>query len=178
MLWLENGYNLHMPKAALFALLVASILIESLQAQRATATFHGNAAGQRVRSGFVGQGGSPNRFFPRCGFVPGGFHRRNSFGSIFVPYSDWYDGPFGYEQPDAEAVRNGPVPPVEILRTPEPVPKGQVIEIPGVANPNAKALPPTIFYLSQWRAARSSAVCAHGKQFVGPHCPSAAYRTA
>jgi hypothetical protein len=29
-----------------------------------------------------------------------------------------------------------------------PIPKAQVIEIPGVANPNAKALPPTIFILA------------------------------
>jgi len=44
-----------MPRAALFTLLVASVLNGSLQAQRATATFHGNAAGQTVRSGFAGQ---------------------------------------------------------------------------------------------------------------------------
>jgi hypothetical protein len=141
----RNGYNLLMPRAALFTLLVVSILDGSLQAQRAGATFHGNAAGQRVRSGFVGQRGFPNRFFQRRGFLPSGFHRHDSFGSIFVPY----DEPFGYEQPDAEAVTNGSVPPVVILRTPEPpVPKAQVIEIPGVANPNAKMLPPTIFILA------------------------------
>jgi hypothetical protein len=141
----RNGYNLLMPRAALFTLLVVSILDGSLQAQRAGATFHGNAAGQRVRSGFVGQRGFPNRFFPRRGFLPSGFHRHDSFGSIFVPY----DEPFGYEQPDAEAATDGPAPPVVILRTPEPpVPKAQVIEIPGVANPNAKVLPPTIFILA------------------------------
>jgi len=39
--------------------------------------------------------------------------------------------------------------PVVVQRTPEtPVPKAQVIEIPGVANPNAKGLPPTIFILA------------------------------
>jgi hypothetical protein len=138
-----------MPRAALFTLLVASVLNGSLQAQRATATFHGNAAGQPVPSGFAGQRGFPNRFFPSRGSVPSGFHRHDGFGSIFVPY-DWYDGPVGYEQPDAEAMRNGPVPPVEILRTPEPpVPKAQVIEIPGVADSTAaKVLPPTIFILA------------------------------
>jgi hypothetical protein len=140
-----------MPRAALFTLLVASVLNGFLQAQRATATFHGNAAGQTVRSGFAGQRGFPNRFFRGRGFVPSGFHRHDGFGSIFlVPYSDWYDGPVGYEQPDAEAMRNGPVPPVEILRTPEPpIPKAQVIEIPGVADSTAaKVLPPTIFVLA------------------------------
>ncbi len=145
-----------MPRAALFTLLVASVLNGSLQAQRATATFHGNAAGQPVRSGFAGQRGFPNRFFPRRGFVPSGFHRHDGFSSIFVPYSDWYDGPVGYEQPDAEAVRNGPVPPVEILRTPEPpVPEAQVIEIPSVADSTAaKVLPPTIFILANGEPSR------------------------
>jgi hypothetical protein len=139
-----------MPRAALFTLLVASVLNGSLQAQRAGATFHGNAAGQPVRSGFVGQRGFPNRFFPRRGFPPSGSHRHDSFGSIFVPYFVPYDEPFGYEQPDAEAVTNGTVPPVVIPRTPEPpIPKGQVIEFPGVANSTAaKVLPPTIFILA------------------------------
>src|SRR5438105_5528154 len=98
-----------MPRAALFTLLVASLLNGSLQAQRATATFHGDAARQPVRSGFAGQRGSPNRSLQGRGFVPSGFHRHDGFDSIFVPYSDWYDGPVGYEQPDAEAVTNRPV---------------------------------------------------------------------
>ena len=139
-----------MSRAALFTLLVASVLNGSLQAQRATAAFHGNAAGRPVRSGFAGQRAVPNRFSSRRGFVPSGFHRHDGFGYIFDPYSDWYDGTVGYDQPDAEAVRNGPVPPVEILRTPEPpIPKAQVIEIPGVADSTAaNALPPTIFILA------------------------------
>jgi hypothetical protein len=147
----RNGYNLLLPRAALFTLLVVSILDGSLQAQRTGATFQGNAGGLPVRSGFVGQRGFPNRFFPRRGFFPSRFHlRHDSFGSIFVPYSVPYGEPVGYEQPDAEPVTNGPVPPVVILRTPEPpVPKAQVIEIPGVANSTAaKVLPPTIFILT------------------------------
>jgi len=128
-----------MPRAALLTLLVASVLNWSLQAQRAGTAFHGNAARQRVRSGFVGQRGFPNRFFPS------GSHHRGSFGSYFVPY----DEPFGYEQTNAEDGANGPMAPVVVQRTPEPpVPKAQVIEIPGVANPNAKGLPPTIFILA------------------------------
>jgi hypothetical protein len=135
-----------MPRAALFTLLVASVLNGSLQAQRAGATFHGNAAGQPVRSGFVGQRAFPNRFFPRRGFPPSGSHRHDSFGSYFVPY----DEPFEYEQPDGEAVTNASVTPVVTVRAPEPpVPKAQVIEIPGVANSTAaKMLPPTIFILA------------------------------
>jgi hypothetical protein len=142
---MRNGYNLQMLRAALFALLVAFVLTGSLQAQRTGATFHGNAAGRSVRSGFVGQRGFPNRFFPRSGFRPSGLHFHEGFGSYFVPY----DEPFGYEEPDAEAVTNWPVPPVVIRQTPEPpVPKSQVIEIPSRANPNAKMLPPTIFILA------------------------------
>lgn len=147
-----------MPRAALFTLLAASILAGSLQAQRTGATFHGNAAGLPARSGFVGQRGFPNRFFPRRGMFPSRFqHRHDSAGSIFVPYFFPYDEPFGYEQPYADAVTPEPVAPVGILppddrqsRAPEPsVPKAQVIEIPGVANSTAaRMLPPTIFVLA------------------------------
>ena len=149
---IEHGYNLLMPRAALFALLVASILDGSLQAQRATATFHGNATGLPVRSGFVRQRGSPNAF------LPSRFHlRHDGFGFGFVPYFVPYDEPLGYEQPDAEGVAEGPAPLIVILpsderqsRTPEPsAPKPQVIEIPGAANSTVpKMLPPTIFILA------------------------------
>jgi hypothetical protein len=134
-----------MPRAAIFTLLVACVLDGSLQAQRAGATFHGNAAGQHVRSSLVAQRSFPNRFFPRRGFLPSGFNRYDSFSSYFVPY----DEPFGYEPPDGEVPTRELLSPVVIQRTPEPpIPKGQVIEIPGVANPNAKTLPPTIFILA------------------------------
>ena len=130
-----------MLRAALFTLLVVSILGGFLQAQRATATFHGTSAVRLpVRSDFVRQRGFSNRFFPSRS------HRHHDgFGSVFVPYLFPYDEPFGYEQPDAEAVTT----PVVIPPTPEPpVPKAQVIEIPGAANsPAAKMLPPTIFIL-------------------------------
>ncbi len=134
-----------MPRTALFALLVASLLDGSLQAQRAAAAFHGNAARSPGRSGFVGRRGSPNRFFAGRSR----FHH-DSFGAVFVPYSLPYDAPFGYEQPETEAVTNGPAPPVVIPQTPAPpVPKAQVIEIPGAANSSAvKMLPPTIFILA------------------------------
>ena len=136
-----------MRRAALFALLVASILDGSLQAQRATATFHGSSSAARspVRSGFVGQHRFPNRFFPIRSHP-----RHDNFGSVFVPYFFPYDDSFGYEQPPAELVTNEPAPPAVISQTPEPpVPKAQVIEIPGAANStSAKMLPPTLFILA------------------------------
>jgi hypothetical protein len=135
----RNRYNALMPRAALFALLVASILDGSLQAQRVAPTIHGSSAARSpVRAGFVGRRGF--RSHPR----------HDNIGSVFVPYFFPYDDSFGYEQPPAEAVTNGPAPPVVISRTPEPpVPKAQVIEIPGVANSvPAKMLPPTLFILA------------------------------
>jgi hypothetical protein len=142
---LEQGYNLRMQRAALFALLVVSVLGGSLQAQRTAGTFHGSAARSPGRSGVVGQRGSPNRFFPgRSHF------RHNGAGGVFAPYFVPYDEPFDYGQPETEAVTNVPVQPVVIPQTPAPsVPKAQVIEIPVVANSAAvKLLPPTVFILA------------------------------
>ncbi len=134
-----------MPRAALFTLLVACVLNGPLLAQRAALTFHGSAAGRPAHSGFVGQRGAASTFSERRGFLPRNFHRRDGFGSIFVPYEE----PFRYEQPDVETVTSGPVAPVVSQPTPEPpIPRAQVIEIPGVANPNAKVPPPTIFILA------------------------------
>jgi hypothetical protein len=127
-------------RAAVFTLLVASVLSGAALAQRAGATFHGNAAGRPIRSGFGGQRGLTNRFLTRHGFA-----RRDRFGSVFLAYGE----PFGYEEPEAEATTNGPEPPVIIQRAQEPpIPKAQVIEIPRVANANAKVLPPTVFILT------------------------------
>ena len=134
-----------MQRAALFTLLVVSVLGGSLQAQRAAATFHSSVARSPGRSGFVGQRGLSNRFFPgRSHF------RHDRAGAVFAPYFVPYDEPFGYEQPDTEAATNEPVPPAVIPRTPEPaVPKAQVIEIAGPANSTtAKMLPPTLFILA------------------------------
>ena len=131
-----------MLRAALFALLVVSILDGFLQAQRATATFHGSSAVRLpVRSDFGRQRGFRNRFSPSRSHL-----HHDGFGSVFVPYLFPYEEPFGYEQPDAEAVTT----PVLIPPTPEPpIPKAQVIEIPGAANSTAaKMLPPTIFILA------------------------------
>ena len=133
-----------MLRAALFTLLVACLVPGFVQAQRAV----GNTAGRAVRSGFAGQHGFSNRSSQRREFFPGGSRRHGSFGSYFAPY----DEPFGYEyqQADVEPGTNRPIPRVVIPPTQEPpVPKGQVIEIPGGANSTAvKVLPPTIFILA------------------------------
>jgi hypothetical protein len=133
-----------MLRAALFTLLVALVLNGSLEAQRAGATPRGNPAG----SGVHRQGGLPARFGPRHGVIPGGSHRHRGYGgygSVFLPY----DEPFDYEQPEPEAAI-GPTPPVVVSRTSEPpIPKAQVIEVPGARNSGAvKALPPTVFILA------------------------------
>ena len=134
-----------MRRAALCTLLVVSVLGGSLYAQRAAATFHGNAARSPGGSGFVGQRGSSTRFVPSRSHF-----RHDRAGAVFAPYFVPYDEPFGYEQPETEAVTNGPASPAVIPRTPVPaVPKAQVIEIPGAANSTtAKMLPPTIFILA------------------------------
>jgi hypothetical protein len=139
-----------MPRAALFALLVASILGgSSLQAQRLGATFHSSSVARMPsRSGFVGQRGSPNRFISTRSH----FHQ-NTFGPAFFPY----DEPFGYTQTDTEAVTDGAVPLVVIprpdewqSRMPEPPPtKPLVINVPGAANSTAaRTSQPTIFILA------------------------------
>jgi len=139
-----NAYNLRMPRAALFVLLVACVLPAFVGAQR---TF-GNAARQHARPTFGGQRGFSNRFSQGREFFPGGSRGHGSFGSYFAPY----DEPFGYEyqQADVEPGTNGPIPRVLVPPAPEPpIPKGQVIEIPGGANSTAaKVLPPTIFILA------------------------------
>ena len=132
-----------MPRAALFTLLVASLLSGAAQAQRAVSAFHSNS-GPASHSAFAGQRSFPSGFVPRHG-SPGRAFRRGAYGSYFLPY--YYDEPFGYDQPEPEAETNEP--PVLIPRMREaPIPKAQVIEIPHAANATAKELPPTIFILA------------------------------
>lgn len=129
-----------MLKAALFTLLVVSVLNGPLQAQRGgAATFHGSAAGQHGRSGFAGRRGFSNRGFSNRS------RRRDAFGSYLIPYDDW----LGYEQPEPEMVTEAPAPPVVVRPTAaSPIPKAQVIEIPGDKNAIVRVLPPTIFILA------------------------------
>ena len=98
-----------------------------------------------MRSGFAGQRGFPGKSFPRRSFLSNGFHRYAGFYSNFFPY----DVPYGYEQPDVDAVTGDPEPPVVYMRREEaPIPKAQVIEIPHDANSKPKLLPPTVFVLA------------------------------
>jgi hypothetical protein len=156
---IENEYNPRMPRAALFALLVAWVLSGALEAQRAGMAFHASAAGPHVRSGFAGQHGSQNRAAARRGFLPSGIRRPNNFGSYFLPYGDSFGNDLpdndlpGYDLPgeesDAEAATNSPVPPLMIPRTRERLPKSQFIEIPSVANAaTPKMPPPAVFILA------------------------------
>jgi len=144
-----------MLRTALFAVLVASILSGSAQAQRAGGTSQGHVAGVGVRSGPIGQRGSPNGFHPRSGVFPRrslssrGFHSRHlrDFGSVFAPYFDPFESDESYAEPETIAA----LPQINQPRTPDtlPLPKSQVIEIPGVTNStSAKSLPPTIFVLA------------------------------
>jgi len=129
----DEGYNPDVPRAALFALLVLTFLNGPAYAQRTAPPFLG------------GQGRFPNRIHSSRGSFPRGVHRRDGFGSYFLPYSEpVWDG-----QPEYEEVTSKQ-PQVVTLRTPEPpIPKGQVIEISAGANAmSAKALPPTIFILA------------------------------
>jgi hypothetical protein len=128
-----------MLRAASFTLLVVSVLNGSPQAQRAGATFHGNAAGQHVHSSFAGRRGFSNRGFSNRS------RRRDGFGSYLLPYDDW----LGYEQPEPETMAEAPAPPVVVRPTAaSPIPKAQVIEIPGDKNAIVRVLPPTIFILA------------------------------
>ena len=134
-----------MPRAALFALLVASILGgSSLQAQRAAAAFRGSpAARSTLRPSFVGQRGFPNRFFRSRSHT-----RNDSFGSAFFPY----DEPLVEEQSDTDA--NETSPPYAILQSRERISeprahKPLVIEIPGAASSAAARMsPPAVFILA------------------------------
>ena len=135
---LKRGYNLRVPRAALF-LLALTVLSGSLQAQRVGPVFHGSAGRQRSVS---------NRPSSRRSFA-GNFRRRGGYGSYFVPdlFPDYE--PFGYEQIGDEPATSGQ-PQAVIQRTPEPpIPQGQLIEISAVANSGAaKPVPPAIFILA------------------------------
>jgi len=134
-----------MPRAALFTLLVASVLSGTLLAQRAGGGFHAGAAGPHVRPGFVRQRGS--RVSARPGLVPSRLHHSSNSGSYFLPYGDSLgnDSP-RYEEPDPEAAANT-APQLMIPRTPESLPRSQFIEIPSVANTAAPKMPPPAVFI-------------------------------
>jgi hypothetical protein len=135
-----------MPRAALFALLVASLLGgSSLQAQRAAAAFRSSSAPRStLHSSFVGQRGFPNRFISRRSH----FHQ-NTFGPAFFPYGE----PL-VEEEQSDAEENETSPPSAILQPHERISeprahKPLVIEVPGAASSAAaKIVPPTVFVLA------------------------------
>lgn len=130
-----------MLRAAFAALLAACLLSGCLQAQRAAA--HASAARPSAHFGAGGHRGGVNRSSQRYTLLPSRSARRTGAGSYFLPYGESFDN----GQPDAEAA-NAP-PPVVIPHPAEaPLPKAQVIEIPGVANSPAKELPPAVFILT------------------------------
>ncbi len=136
-----------MLRAALFALLVASVLGGSLHAQRVTAGFHGagNSARLSGRSGFAGHRVSQYAFYSRHWRLHGGF------GSDLFPY----DEPFGVAQTDGEAMADEAMPLAVIqrpeersLREPEPhALKPLVIEIPSAPNAGAAKLSPLAVFI-------------------------------
>ena len=161
----EHGYNLLMQRAALFTLLVASVLGGSLQAQRAAATFHGNAARSPGRSGFVGRRGVPNRFLTSHSH----FHH-NGAGAVFDPYFVPYDEPFGYEQPEhcsdewaCARSCNSTDTGTFCTQSAGHRDSGRC-EFNRRQNATADDIHP-----GKRRATGNSSVCAHGKQFVFQH---------
>ena len=148
-------YNLNMVRAALFALLIASLPVY-LQAQRASGTSSAHGGAGPIHSNTSGHnppGGSNSRTV-----IPGRarvhvHHQRNGFGVGAFPYflPDYESG--WPEQGEAQEVTNeSPVvrvrqenPPREPER---PLP-AQVIEIPNVSKPaDVKPMPATIFVLT------------------------------
>ncbi len=132
-----------MPRAALFTLLVAWVLSGSLQAQRAGAAFHANAAGHG-RSGFIARHRSP--VARGSAFLPSRTHRSNNVGSYFLPYGDSL-GNDSYEESDAEATPNPVASPPMIPQSPAPLHKSQFIEIPSVADAAAPRMPPPAVFI-------------------------------
>ncbi len=136
-----------MLRAALFALLVSSVLDGSLHAQRMTAGFHGSGSSARScrRTGSIHHRVSP------YGFNSGrSLFRNGSFDSGLLAY----DLPFADAQTDGDAMTDEAPPLAVILRPHEGPPreteprasKPLVIEIPTAANSGIAKMPqPAIF---------------------------------
>lgn len=147
-----------MLRAALLALLVASILAGSLPAQRAGGMSRGHAAGVPAHSGFGGQRGISRGSHLHRGISNFRFrHHHDGFGAGFFPYLYPDDELFWNEPTNMDAAASEQAPPVVIeprgdgqpRRREEPGSKPIVIEIPLAANPtNAKTIPPTVFILT------------------------------
>jgi hypothetical protein len=142
-------------------LLVSLILAVTLQGQRSTATFQAHD-GLRTHSDFLGRRSLLNRFFAergmRNGFFPDRFQRRHGHhDGVLLPYFfPEYDS-YWYEQTEAEGASVEPAPSVmneqrddrQLGSRKQPVPKSQIIDVPGASSTTAaKPLPPTVFILN------------------------------
>ena len=130
-------------RAALLALLLASFLTSSLEAQRAGAGFRGFAK-VNGQSGHVRQHASSNSQFPAH------FHHRDRLGTFLSPYFLPNDESYRWEEPELKPVGAESAP--EVLCAPpereRPPADPQVIEIPGAANQKeGKPQLPAIFVL-------------------------------
>jgi len=130
-------------RAASLALLLASSLTPSLEAQRAGAGFRG----------FAKVNGQSGRFSQRAfsnAQFSGQFRHRDGLGAFLSPYFLPNDESYWWQEPGPEPVGAEPAPevvyaPFERERLP---PDAQVIEIPGAANQKEeKPPPPAIFVL-------------------------------
>lgn len=128
-----------MQRAALFALLVASVLFAGpLQAQRGGGAFHGTAGRGFGGSGFGGH--------PGVRSTNSRYHNLRNPGVYYPFLSGDYDEPFEYEQAP---------PPYMVMQpearsaTPEPpAANPKVIDLPGTtSSASSKPLPPTTFVL-------------------------------
>jgi len=127
-----------MLRAASVALLLASVLAQSLEAQRV-------GAGFRAFSGVRGPWAHTGQRGFSSGYFPGRFHRGNGLGAFLSPYFLPDDGRAVPEEaePEPEPQVYGP------LERERPAAAAQVIEIPVVVQPKeAKPALPALFVLT------------------------------
>jgi len=125
-------------RAASLALLLASSLTPSLEAQRSGAGFRGFAK-VNGKSGHGRQRALSN------GQFPGHFHHRDGLGAFLSPYFLPNDESYGWEEAEPEPAPKVVYAPLEQETSPA---DAQVIEIPGAANHKEGKPPlPAIFVL-------------------------------
>jgi choline dehydrogenase-like flavoprotein len=151
-----------MPRAVLFTLLTAGLLLGNLQAQRAGGVAHVHAAAPAAHPASGAQGARNPSRFPRGthGERNRAFNRFNRWNNGYgygagYPYIIGDYEPFwGDEEEGQGPPPEGNGPPAEMARherpMPErPIPNAQVIEIPAAAKTaEIKPIPPTVFVLT------------------------------
>src|SRR5438477_3460359 len=151
--WVQKGYNLVMIRAALLALLVASLPAQllaqrmgAISSARGGISVHSNSGGHNFGGGgrargFVGVRESGRFRHQRYGYVAGDF-------PYYLPdyESGWPEADNGEVTNEAPLVR---VHDESSMREPERPLPAQVIEIPNVSKSREnRPLPPTIFVLT------------------------------